>query len=233
METRSWLNFYYSNPRPELFADIIAAMIADGSFKGLPEIGFFDRLGKKSPLTFEPWVQSDWPMIAFISLAMNHDPEGTAGWIELAESMPPGPRRSMAVAMWWAKTNASVAALERWRASGPDKQMKYLLDELEKLPSDVLQFPVNGPVTLDLLWLSFFATGDIAFVHQIIGALQLLAAEENTPTHAIGSAALWSLGQNAREHPLIEAHCRELRAQPKQNAEGFDILLDSILEGCG
>lgn len=88
--------------------------------------------------------------------------------------------------------------------------------------ADFLDFRPTHPVHVDMLWASFFATGDAAYVEAIgrllggwmlepeLQALLAVAAkDESVRERALGgvlaNAALWSLTVNARDIPEVKA----------------------------
>ncbi len=68
--------------------------------------------------------------------------------------------------------------------------------------------PIISPQALDMLWATFFATGDERVVRRIISVLQL--SKDNKSAEAlIGTSALWSLKSNAKQHEKVMAICKE------------------------
>jgi len=110
---------------------------------------------------------------------------------------------------------------------------------------DVDTGELNDPMQIDLLWGRFFATGAFApldriaatlHMHRYLGALDKLkastpAATAPTPEvmkELVLKSSLWSLGRNARVHPLVLRYCEWILAQ-KNPDPTFNALLAAAL----
>jgi hypothetical protein len=104
---------------------------------------------------------------------------------------------------------------------------------------------LNDPMQVDLLWGRFFATGAFAPVeriasalhmHRFLGALDRLKASTPTATaptpevmrELVLKSAQWSLGRNARGHPLVLRYCAWMLAQKNPDLT-FNSLLAATL----
>lgn len=92
-------------------------------------------------------------------------------------------------------------------------------------------FPIM-PLQLDILWSKFFAAGELQTVKTVVAAIaeiqrgitpeQFKAIAKPTPAEQmklshwlVGDAAKWSLGANARQHPLVRAYLENLAESPE------------------
>ena len=98
---------------------------------------------------------------------------------------------------------------------------------LAKVPNPFNIDKITHPVQEDMLWTSFFATGEFAPVKMLVDAMsdinggitpeQYKNLPVKTPEDskklmkwAVGGAALWSLTANAKTHPLVFYYCESL-----------------------
>ena len=113
---------------------------------------------------------------------------------------------------------AAVLAALTGKGTREPAKLRSLYEPPEKL---------TAPWQLDVLWSAFFATGDRRPVERICREVARLPRgmtpqkfkELAAPTpedkaklldHTMGRGALWSLGANARNHPLVAAYIRSL-----------------------
>jgi hypothetical protein len=107
-----------------------------------------------------------------------------------------------------------------------------LTDE-ERAAIDSMQYPdiwddtFGTAAELDMLWASFFATGDIKPVAQIVKALRLIQ-EKDPYRSVIGGAAQWSLTSNCTQHGLVRAYCIYLY----ENDKTQDAFTKQMLGAC-
>ncbi|MFA6288617.1 MAG: hypothetical protein WC661_14630 [Opitutaceae bacterium] len=104
---------------------------------------------------------------------------------------------------------------------------------------------LNDPMQLGLLWGRFFATGAFApldriasalHMHRFLGALDKLKAATPTATaptpevmkELVLKSAQWSLGRNARVHPLVRRYCEWIIAQKNPDLTFNDLLAATL-----
>ncbi|MFQ5898165.1 MAG: hypothetical protein ACE5JN_07955 [Candidatus Methylomirabilia bacterium] len=122
--------------------------------------------------------------------------------------------------LWLVDTNESRQLLgeapKRWNESDLKTVATGLLG---RRPKNVLNSPVSSPRDLDLLWATFFATGDSAVVEKITSVVDL-AEDGHGRELLLGAAARWSLRSNARQHPrvleIVGVLARESRGRTAQ-----------------
>ena len=91
-----------------------------------------------------------------------------------------------------------------------------------------LALPLAKPERLDMLWVSYFACGNAAYVERITTALSPPDAEERTVAQVpIEGAARWPLSSNARQHEDVRRSLQELCVRSRGAIRGE---LEAILE---
>lgn len=202
-----WMTSYYLNPSPAqalpaLFK--IAAIIPKNNTDGWsPVLGFYEEVLKANP----------WLAPVFLERLKNAgEADRTLLLFILGYS--------------W-RHDSAIAALSK--GPWPDADTGEL----------------NDPMQVDLLWGRFFATGAFAPVerivsalhmHRFLGALDRLKASAPTATaptpevmgELVLKSAQWSLGRNARNHPLVLSYCSWMLAQKNPDLT-FNSLLAAAL----
>ena len=148
------------------------------------------------------------PLMAWFYYALKVNPQLWKDFAKQAAALDPADRPH-AVAV--------LAALTGKGTREPAK-LKSVYEPPEKL---------TAPWQLDVLWSRFFAAGDLQPVERLCGevarvprgitpeAYKKLAAptaedKAKLLDHVMGRGALWSLGANARKHPLAAAYIQSL-----------------------
>jgi hypothetical protein len=98
--------------------------------------------------------------------------------------------------------------------------------QLSRSYDDLYSMPVDSPQVLDMLWASFFATGEDLPVKRIISVLHL-EKEGHGGQILIGGAANWSLKSNAKQHPKVLGICRNEVANAQETTKA---MLESIIQ---
>ncbi len=217
------LHFYYREPRPDRVVALVQFLVESGAMKGLPVEGAVSRFfGKVSGLSVDAFAPGDAKLVAFFSEVMRRDPELVDALCALG--FREGVKRTLLAAAW--RAGAPRELLGR---HAPATSLRFVdgLFALEAGPAHLMD--LAGPVVLDILWGTFFASGDTRSVERIVQALALLAQPERSRPWATGMAALWSLKSNAKQHEAVAEVVASILPQAKD--EGFRILLEGILEG--
>ncbi len=92
-----------------------------------------------------------------------------------------------------------------------DTNLLHYIQNLK--PLHLLELEIKKPVTIDMLWASFMATGKKEYVEKIIG---ILAREEKGVSNIllIGSAK-WSLSSNIQQHEKVFDICKNFKTKDK------------------
>ncbi len=91
---------------------------------------------------------------------------------------------------------------------------------------DLYTTEISNPGVLDMLWASFFATGDVLPIQRIISVLHL-RKDGHGEEIIVGGAAEWSLRSNVTQHPKVLWICK----QELTKSEGLTkTLLEDVLK---
>jgi hypothetical protein len=150
----------------------------------------------------------------FLGRVMAANPQRIAAWIEELSDLAAA-RQLLQLAAWMSGTGEGQVWL---RAAGADSRML-------NPPPDILTVPLDG-VVLDMLWSTYFATGDERAVRRVVSALGLLddrGAAQRFATSAkteddrrramndsVFQAAEWSLRALMAEHAPLVAVCERI-----------------------
>jgi hypothetical protein len=231
LNAEDWLMHYYLDPTPDLLPQEV---------KKLTDQGIFEQDNSK------------WPAIAFLSEVMAANPEKIEVWMTELESQDQATVDALQFAAWCSYTEAAQDYFTN------KKLNKYLENEAPRIS----EMEVNNPTVLDMLWAQFFATGNAAPLKRIATALELskyatavddYKNSEKTVTDQtklqLGitfRAAMWSIGANCKNHPLVIQHYKEIFKDPntpksqslwigvilsKVDPENFSIQTSNLNEG--
>lgn len=167
-------------------------------------------------------------LAVFYLHVLKANPALAASFVDHAVRARPKAALGAALAIWLADLPAKEALVGRLAKTGkiaPDR----LAEVKAVAPFVKEELEVVSPHDLDLLWTSFFATGDTDYVRFIAGYLPYLlpkaqvaelirsddpAARRAATAALLGGAAAWSLSANARVHAPVQATLAELAAMP-------------------
>ena|ERR1051326_2834129 len=180
-----WMSHYYEHPQPGLTCSAISFMSVKGIISpdnGLPTATFFARLLEQNPSRAQEWREC---------FTLAGDDAAT----------------TIAFALWMTKNESELKGM---LAAKPDARVEENLREIgQHAPPDLMKDEIDTPTFLDMLWGSFFATGDEKYVFRVIEALAFLDDKRDVQKTLIGSAARWSLASNAAQHKRVMQICEE------------------------
>jgi hypothetical protein len=205
-----WMSFYYQSKQPQ----VLPAAIARASELGI--------LAGKGLL----------PMVGFLAGTFSDNPDRIDATLKAAKALPTRDYQVVltAAVLGTKPGSAQQNALSEQLDADGQWLLKALMARGIHAKSDVA--PTSGEA-LDFLWGVFFATGDTKSVLPIIATIAKPEepkepTQEDIMTLAVHSAAAWSLGSNARQHPAIMELCKkEMKRQPPEIAGK----LKEIVEG--
>ncbi len=152
-EFGEWMTFYYQSPSPERIPGALAYFSDSPLYKTnvtMPTVAFFSAIFKKDSVSMQKTFDkilldgSDNEKIMLINvLSLTNNSE-------------------------------SKALLERAKSAWQSERLQGIVArQMSRPPDDLYSIPVDSPQALDMLWASFFATGDDLPVQRIISVLHL------------------------------------------------------------
>lgn len=165
---------------------------------------------------------------SFFSHLINADPKVAIALVDKARNAGDGVKKTVAVALVYSnhpkRMDLAQSLIGKESIDKVPGIGQIPSTGLGQIPSTGLNFKaliVQHPIHLDMLWSSFFATGDGIYIERIAGVLgdfisveelrQLGATAEKDPKAkekmwkgVIAQAAAWSLGANARAYPEVK-----------------------------
>jgi hypothetical protein len=127
---------------------------------------------------------------------------------------------------WILDTDEARAMVKQVQAEKPGAEVDRICKKMADLrPKPILERPIAEPATIDNLWATFYATGDVAPIERIVSVLAL-AKQGEGQEQAVGKAAQETLAYEAAQEERVRSIVTELA--PKQD-EATKAMLDEIL----
>jgi hypothetical protein len=193
-DVEQWQTYYYRFPQPDL--TVKAMLVAEKE-------GLLDR----------PTAMG--PFIATFSQVFAQNPQKLTGWVEQLRPLSQTHKRILWGALKQANTAEAIeqAAIVEKQLSARDQEV---LGKSHHPTTPIAQMPVECPLVLDMLWASFFVTGDERYVKRIMTVLPHGQSSPSNRIDLLSVAAQWSLTANARQHKRVLEICRHTRdTQPE------------------
>lgn len=205
-ELAHWLTYYYLQPEPERFSEVLAMMSG---------LGMLDEAAAQ-------------PLIAgFMSGVFQRNPERLGVWLAQARDYPTDQYSLFLLGVWHAEMKDSQSLV--MNAVDRDERLERNLGFLAGMEAPLLtEIPLDkGHWVLNLLWGRFMATGDEQPIVRIMQALPWIEHYSKPALMSIGRAAYWSLAANAARHPRVMAICED--QLPRQPA-AIAVMLKKVVE---
>ena len=191
IEWATWNTFYYLDPKPE---------------RTVAAIRFFSEQGA--------FQRAQQPLAVFFGRVFAQNAKSLTEWIEDLRKEREDRQFLAALALWFSRVDGRDRLLQRLSEGGSPRLTKYVQELRADTAPDLTTLDARSPVELDMLWASFFATGDDRYVLRVIRALS--AAPQDKSPAIVAAAARWSLTANARQHSAVLDVCRkEMPRQPE------------------
>lgn len=123
--------------------------------------------------------------------------------------------------MYLAGGKNGKSEIQKFIKSTNNEDLKKVLIKISSNnnPMDLKAVPLTNAVYLDMLWSSFFATGDLEFLDKLILATE---TNQNSVNEVlIFSAARWSVKANAKEHQKIYDYCLSQKGKYSEDIDAF------------
>jgi hypothetical protein len=189
----TWNTFYYANPHPE---------------RTLSGIRFFSHKGALR--------KAQQPLAVFFGRVFAQNPNSLGKWIEELRRGPEDQQFFAGLALWFSDVTDRDHLLEILAKDGSTSLRTYVNALRGDRPPDLTSIEMRQPVELDMLWASFFATGDARYVVRVSEALASSPGQRSDAI--VAAAARWSLTSNALAHSLVLEVCRKQASQHPQTA---------------
>jgi hypothetical protein len=195
-DLNEWITYYYLYPTPELVPASWRLLVATPMADPEPMAAFFGRVFHQNPARIPSWV---------------HELIGAAAL--------PAQREFLWLSLWFSDTAEGRAAL----AASSERAAQGLL---QRTAPDPWTMTITSAGDLDILWASFFATGDEQLLHRFVEVLPWSESRGNPQRLAIGASARWSLASNAAQHSQVMKFCERAR---RGEQEPLQALLKDVL----
>lgn len=183
-----WSTYYYLHPDPAKIPGAIRF--------------FSDTLAPKFPNTRMPFTAF------FSALFKKSDDLAEAAFNDISANGTENAKIFLINAFWLTDTAKSRHLLNQAKTRWEGDRIEGIVGRLiQNPPEDLMKVPVETPQTLDMLWSTFFATGDSEPVERIISVLPE-AENGHGQEIIVGNAAKWSLASNSRQHKRVNEICK-------------------------
>lgn len=188
-EYQNWMEHYYEKPTP---AQVVPAI------RNFCEAQMLDKVVAISATTF------------FGTLFKKDDALAESAYNQITQSKSDDEKILLVNALWYANTPACRALLQKtqkdWLAGLPYVIAGQKIAAPE--PESLLSMPIENTFVIDMLWASFYATGEAAPVERIISALPL-KNNDKKELKGVGLRANTSIMVNAQNHPKVMEICKQ------------------------
>lgn len=146
--------------------------------------------------------ETKYILASFMAELMRRNPDQVDAWVASLSDITESQKRLLMAALWQANLPQATEQLRKMTSTLKGEDKKFF-DKLSEKPATPLETkPIAAPAQLDLLWASFFASGDTKYVDRVIDALAMYN-QSGTQNILIGGAAKFSLTANARQHETV------------------------------
>jgi len=187
-EFGEWMTFYYQNPNPERVPAALVYFCNSAMYKSnatMPTAAFFSALFRKDNALMQK---------IFDEISLNGSENAKIMLVNILSLT---------------NNSESKALLGEAQSSWQSERLQGIIARQVTRPHDDLYgISVDTPQVLDMLWASFFATGDDLPVQKIISVLHL-SKDGHGEEIIVGGAANWSLKSNIQQHPKVLEICKK------------------------
>lgn len=189
---KDWLEFYYENPRPEKFVEMMKDYAEDGTLEN----------ENAAPA-----------LIGFTSQVIRQNRDKLKEWYDALSGLSPEQKMILHTAMLYSRTTEADELMISMFGQQFEKQKV----ETQK----ILEMPLDKQNTIDMLWGFFYATGSEHAIRRVILCMRFDEAPEQPegvkvpegfePLYAqLPAAAVNMLIANGERHPRVLEICERL-----------------------
>jgi hypothetical protein len=201
-QLNEWMMHYYQHPQPALTISAVKFMAKEGT------------LAKDD---------AQLPIATFLAQIFLQNPEKVQQWRTQLITGTDDQLKTVVLAFWMSGNQSQLKLVISGNSGSVSEYAEKLI--ANRVP-DLLNDEIANPGFLDMLWGSFFATGDERYVQRIISVLPLVKEKKDIAKMLIGGAAQWSLTSNAKQHKKVMDIC--ISEQKKLPADQAEILAEVI-----
>lgn len=187
-EFGEWMTFYYQHPTPNRIPAALVYYCNSSMYKSnatIPVEAFFSALFKKDTTLMQK---------TFDAVSLNNTENAKIMFINI---------------LFLTNTPESKILLKKVQGIWISAQVqKIITQQKTQAHTELYETPIDSALILDMLWTSFFATGDDLPVRRIISVIHLKYVGHGEEM-MVGGAAQWSLKSNAQQHPKILEICKK------------------------
>lgn len=187
-EFSSWFTYYYLSPQPQRLGAAIKYFCSSALYKDKVILAM---------------------MSFFVAGLKNNDEMIKEVYDELIQNSTIREKTFFLDILWLINTENSRKSIEKARSEWNDTEVQEKISQQHRsIPYDAFTMPIISPQSLDMLWATFFATGDENIVRRVISVIRL-SKDGKGAEALIGASALWSLKSNAKQHKKVMDICKE------------------------
>lgn len=208
----NWITYYYQNPEPEKILPAIKYYCDSAMFNEtgliMPTVAFFAAL-----------FRNDTKLMEKI-------------YYEISVNSSDNLKIFILNVLWLTNTTDSQELMKKSRTQWKSEEIQSVIEDLSRnQPQDILTSPIEIAWQLDMLWATFFATGDSKPVKKIISVLYLMEDKNSVENVVVGGAANWSLTSNAMQHKKVYEICKEeLKTSNGRTKEMLEAIIKKVEE---
>ncbi|TGM82431.1 hypothetical protein EHR01_06530 [Leptospira mtsangambouensis] len=202
----NFITFYYTSPKPKLVPNAIL-FIRD---KNLTSNSNLER-----------------HFVPFFGEVFKNNEENIPIWFESLTKLSDDDIFIFSQALLWSDSKYSKLTIENLLKKTKNKELINSINNIsnEMKPMNLLEVEISSAEQLDMLWNSFFATGNEKFIEKIL----LTSEIANKPLNQIiiSQTARWSIKANSKVHTKVRDFCNKNK---KNYSENINLFLQSISE---
>ncbi|XDD46635.1 hypothetical protein AB3N60_00660 [Leptospira sp. WS39.C2] len=183
---QQFMKYYYTNPKVELIPSALA-FIRDQKINANKE--------------------NERHIVPFFAQIFKTNDDKIPTWFAELSDLSDDDKFIFAHAMFLSEGTHGKKEILKFSESTENDELKQVFTKLSgnRKPMDLRTVDITNPVYLDMLWSSFFASGDISYLEKLLLATE--TKKKSIEEVLIFSAARWSMKANAQEHKKVFDFC--------------------------
>ncbi|TGM87672.1 hypothetical protein [Leptospira bouyouniensis] len=160
-------------------------------------------------------------IVPFFAQVFKANDDKIPSWFEELQNLTDDDMYIFSHALFLSGGSNAKKVIQKFLDSTDNDELKQVLTKLssDRQAIDLRTIPLTNPVYLDMIWSSFFATGDVSYLDRLI-----LATDSNKKTVdeiLIYSAARWSLKAVAKDHKKVFDFCISKKGKYSKDINAF------------